>query len=134
MGVYCLRALIRHHTAQAGEIMAVRWSDYYGAAIFGDGQEIACIPHSGCWLEILGTAETSHGKVNQLLPGQVIRYTQSFLLGDRFELPGACAAGARDRQPRRARSSSHGGTAMKRQCDASIPPTDGGKPESEDGT
>jgi hypothetical protein len=93
MGVYCLRALIRHHTAQAGEIMAVRWSDYYGAAIFGDGQEIACIPHSGCWLEILGTAETSHGKVNQLLPGQVIRYTQSFLLGDRFELPGGARVG-----------------------------------------
>jgi len=73
--------------------MAVRWSDYYGAAIFGDGQEIACIPHSGCWLEILGTAETSHGKVNQLLPGQVIRYTQSFLLGDRFELPGGARVG-----------------------------------------
>lgn len=93
MGVYCLRALIRHHTAQVGEIMAVRWSDYYGAAIFGDGQEIACIPHSGCWLEILGTAETSHGKVNQLLPGQVIRYTRSFLLGDRFELPGGARVG-----------------------------------------
>ncbi len=92
MGVYCLRALIRHHTAQVGEIMAVRWSDY-GAAIFGDRQEIACIPHSGCWLEILGTAETSHGKVNQLLPGQVICYTRSFLLGDRFELPGGARVG-----------------------------------------
>ena len=93
MGAYCIRALIRRHTAKVGEIMQVRWSDYYGAAIFGDGQEIACIPHNGCWLEIVGTAETSHGKVNLLLPGQVIRYTRSFLLWDRFELPGGSRVG-----------------------------------------
>ena len=48
MGAYCVRTLIRRHTAQLGEIMAVLWSGYYGAAIFGDGQEIACIPHNGC--------------------------------------------------------------------------------------
>src|SRR5260370_33400509 len=88
MGAYCLRALIRHHPANVGEIMQVRWSDYHGAVIFGDGQEIACIPHTGCWLEIVGTAETSHRKGNLLLPGDVLRYTRSFLLGDRFELPG----------------------------------------------
>ena len=44
MGAYCVRTLIRSHTVQVGEIMVVLWSDYYGAAIFGDGQEIACIP------------------------------------------------------------------------------------------
>ena len=93
MGAYCSRALIPHHTAQVGELMEVLWSDYYGAAIFGDGQEIACIPHNGCWLEIVGTAETSHGKVNLLLPGQVIRYTRSCLLWDRFELPGGSRVG-----------------------------------------
>ena len=95
MGAYCLRGLIRHHTAHVGEIMQVLWSDYHGAAIFGDGQEIACIPHTGCWLEIVGTAETSHRKVNLLLPGHVLRYTRSFLLGDRFELPGGPRIGLR---------------------------------------
>lgn len=88
MGAYCIRALIPRHTAQVGEIMAVLWSDYYGAAIFGDGREIACIPHTECWLEITGTPETTHRKVTRLLPGHVIRYTYTFLLGDRFELRG----------------------------------------------
>ena len=95
MGAYCLRALIRHHPAHVGEIMQVLWSDYYGAAIFGEAQEIACIPHTGCWLEIVGTAETSHRKVNLLLPGDVLRYTRSFLLRDRFELPGGARVGLR---------------------------------------
>ncbi len=95
MGAYCIRALIPRHTAQVGEVMEVLWSDYYGAAMFGDGQEIACIPHTGCWLEITGTAETSHRKVTRLLPGQVIRYTHSFLLGDRFELSGGTRVGLR---------------------------------------
>jgi hypothetical protein len=93
MGAYCIRALIRHHPAHVGEIMEVLWSDYHGAAIFGDGQEIACIPHTGCWLEIVGTAETSHRRVNLLLPGQVLRYRRSFLFGDRFELPGGPRVG-----------------------------------------
>src|SRR6266851_5294177 len=95
MEAYCLRALIRHHPAHVGEIMQVLWSDYYGAAIFGDGQEVACIPHTGCWFEIVGTAETSHRKVNLLLPGHVLRYTRSLLLGDRFELPGGSRVGLR---------------------------------------
>ena len=51
MGAYCIRALIPHHTAQVGELMEVLWSDYYGAAKFGDGREIACIPHTECWFE-----------------------------------------------------------------------------------
>jgi hypothetical protein len=76
-----------------GEIMQVLWSDYYGAAIFGDRQEIACIPHTGCWLEIVGTAETSHRRVNLLLPGHVLRYRRSFLFGDRFEFPGGPRVG-----------------------------------------
>ncbi len=55
MGAYCIRALIPRHPARVGEIMRVRWSDYYGAILFGDRHEIACIPHGGCSLEILGT-------------------------------------------------------------------------------
>src|SRR5207249_2260027 len=43
MGMYCLRALIPVHTAGAGEIMEILWSDYYGAVLFGEGREIACI-------------------------------------------------------------------------------------------
>jgi len=71
-----------------GEIMKVVWSDYDGAVILGDRQEIACIPHTGCRLEVVATPSVSHRKVNLLLPGQVIRYKRSFFLGDRFELPG----------------------------------------------
>ena len=68
--------------------MEVLWFDYYGAIIFGDRKEIACIPHVGCRLEIVATPRSPHRKVNLLLPGEVIRYTHSFFLGDRFELPG----------------------------------------------
>jgi hypothetical protein len=87
MGASCLRALIPVHPARAGEIMRVLRSDYYGAVMFGDKWEIACIPHNGCRLEVVATASTSHRRVNLLLPGQVIRYTRSFFFGDRFELP-----------------------------------------------
>ncbi len=71
MGVYCTLRRIPRHAAQVGEIMKVLWSDYDGAAVFGDRQEIACIPHKGCWLEIVGTVERSHRAVNLLLPGHV---------------------------------------------------------------
>jgi len=73
--------------------MQVLWSDYYGAVLFGDKHEIACIPHKGCRLEIVGTAVTSHRAVNLLLPGHVIRYTRSFLFGDRFELSSGATVG-----------------------------------------
>jgi len=88
MGAYCLLGLIPSHTVSVGEIMEVLWSDYHGAIIFGDGEEVACIPHAGCRLEIVATPPSSHRKVNLLLPGQVIRYMHSFFRGDRFELPG----------------------------------------------
>lgn len=89
MGAYCRRAYIRRHAARVGEIMEVRRfsSYYYDVALFGDQQEIACIPHKGCSLEIVATAETSDGEVNMLLPGQAIWYTRSFFFGDRLELP-----------------------------------------------
>jgi len=87
MGAYCLLGLIASHPARVGEIMEVLWSDYNGPVIFGDRREIACIPHTGCRLEIVVTPPISHGKVNLLLPGQVIRYKRSFFLGDRFEVP-----------------------------------------------
>src|SRR6266478_7063201 len=88
MGAYCHLEKMPSHTVSVGEIMEVRWSDYHGAIIFGDREEVACIPHTGCRLEIVATPPSSHRKVNLLLPGQVIRYTHSFFLGDRFELPG----------------------------------------------
>ena len=87
MGAYCHLEKMPSHTVSVGEIMEVRWSDYHGAIIFGDREEVACIPHTGCRLEIVATPARSHRKVNRLLPGQVIRYTHSFFLGDRFELP-----------------------------------------------
>ena len=93
MGASCLRALIPSHTALVGEIMEVLWSDYYGAVIFGDRREVACIPHKGCRLEIVATAEATHPRVNLLLPGHVIRYKRSFFFGDRFELPSGVTVG-----------------------------------------
>ena len=88
MGTYCLLGLIPSHPARVGEIMKILWSSYHEALIFGGRREIACIPHTGCRLEIVATPPVSHRKVNCLLPGQVIRYKRSFFLGDRFELPG----------------------------------------------
>jgi hypothetical protein len=62
-------------------------SPYYDAVLFGDRKEIVCIPHKGCLLEIVAVGETRDREANRLLPGQVIRYTPSFLFGDRFKLP-----------------------------------------------
>jgi len=87
MGAYCTRGLIPRHAAKPGEVMQVLWSDYYGGALFGDKGEIACIPHKGCSLEIVASGQTRHRAANLLLPGQVIRYTGSFLFIDRFRLP-----------------------------------------------
>ena len=87
MGAYCLLESVRSHRASVGEILEVRWFDYYGAVIFGDRNEIACIPHEGCRLEITATAPSPHRKAELLLPGQVIRYIHSSFLGDRFVLP-----------------------------------------------
>lgn len=96
MGAYCTLDYIRHHPAGLGEIMEVRrLFTYYDAAVFGDRNEIACIPHRGCLLEIVAAGEATHPEVNRLLPGQVIRYTRSFFFGDRFELP----SGTRVRLP-----------------------------------
>jgi hypothetical protein len=53
--------------------MVVLWSDYYGAALFGEEDGLACLPCQGCRLEIVATAESSHHEVNRILPGQVIR-------------------------------------------------------------
>jgi hypothetical protein len=88
MGAYCLLGSIPSHPVSIGEIMEVRQFDCHGAIIFGDREEVACIPRAGCRLEIVATPPSPHRKVNLLLPGQVIRYTHSFFLGDRFELPG----------------------------------------------
>ncbi len=72
--------LVRH-AAGVDEIMKVLWSDYYGAALFGDEEELVCLPHKGCRLEIVATAESSHREVNLILPGQVIRYNEQCQLG-----------------------------------------------------
>jgi len=95
MGVYCLLDSIASHPARVGEIMEVVWFDHHGPVIFGDWKEIACIPHTGCRLEIVATPPSPHPRVDLLLPGQVIRYWQSFFLGDRFELPRGSRVGLR---------------------------------------
>jgi hypothetical protein len=75
------------------EIMVVLWSDYYGAALFGEEDELACLPCQGCRLEIVATAESSHHEVNRILPGQVIRYKGTVCFLDRFELPSNTTVG-----------------------------------------
>jgi len=95
MGVYCLLDSIASHPARVGEIMEIVWFDHHGPVIFGDWKEIACIPHTGCRLEIVATPPSVHPRVDLLLPGQVIRYWQSFFLGDRFELPRGSRVGLR---------------------------------------
>lgn len=79
------------HTAKVGEIIAVLWSDYYGATTFGEEGEIARLPNKGCRLEVLATAQSSHPEVSFVLPGQVIRYKGSYCFLDRFELPSGTA-------------------------------------------
>jgi len=92
MGAYCLFTQVPHHAARIGEILEVWWSDYYGAALFGDGEEIACIPHAGCRLEIVATAPTAHRDVNLLLPGHIVRFRYSWFLPDRLTLPSGTKA------------------------------------------
>src|SRR5262252_3913238 len=86
MGAYC-RVPLPRHAAKEGETLTVLWSEYYGAALFGDRMEIACIPHKGCRVEIVAAAQTSHREVNLLLPGQVLRYKRSSIFPDRLVLP-----------------------------------------------
>ena len=93
MGAYRRWVPVPHHTAKVDEIMEDLWSDYYGAALFGDEREIACLPHKGCRLEIVATAESSHDEVNLILPGHVVRYKGSFCFLDRFELPSGTIVG-----------------------------------------
>ncbi len=96
MGAYCLLARARYHTARPGEIMEVRALTTYpsgGVALFGDDDEVACIPHQGCSLEIVATAPSADRDVNLLLPGQTLRYRRSFFFGDRVELPGGRKVG-----------------------------------------
>jgi len=95
MGAYCLLGSIPSHRAGIGEILEVLWFECHGAIIFGDRKEVACIPHAGCRLEILATPPSPHRKVDLLLPGQVIRYMHSFILGDRFVLPSGRKVGLR---------------------------------------
>jgi hypothetical protein len=93
MGAYRRWVPISHHTVKVDEVMKVLWSDYYGAALFGDENEIACLPHKGCRLEIVAAAESSHHEANLILPGQVVRYQGSFILLGRFEFPSGIIVG-----------------------------------------
>ncbi len=86
MGAYC-RVPLPRHVATDDETLEVLWSDYYGAALFGDRGEIACVPHAGCRLEIVATAPSGHREVTQLLPGQVLPYRRALFLLDVLVLP-----------------------------------------------
>ncbi len=81
------------HTAKIAEIMEVLWSDYYGAALFGDDDEIASLPHKRCRVEVVKTAESPHREVNLVLPGQVLRHAGRFCFLDRFALPSGTTVG-----------------------------------------
>jgi hypothetical protein len=81
------------HPAKVDETMKVLWSDYYGAALFGDEEELACLPYKGCRLEVVATAESAHHVVNRILPGQVIRYAGTFCCLDRFDLSSGTTVG-----------------------------------------
>lgn len=86
MGAYC-QVPLPLHAATEGETLEVMWSDYYGAALFGDRMEIACIPHRGCRLEIVATAPTEQRELSLLLPGQVLHYKRAFYFLDQLVLP-----------------------------------------------
>jgi len=86
MGAYC-RVPLPRHIAADGETLEVLWSDYYGAALFGERREIACVPHTGCRLEIVATAPSRNREVTRLLPGQVLPYRRTFFLFDHLVLP-----------------------------------------------
>ena len=86
MGAYC-RVPLPRHIAADGETLEVLWSDYYGAALFGERREIACVPHTGCRLEIVATAPSGNPEVTRLLPGQVLPYRRTFFLLDQLVLP-----------------------------------------------
>jgi hypothetical protein len=92
MGAYCMHARIPRHKAEVGEVMEVRALPSLPGdpqvALIGAREEIACIPHKGCRLEIVSTAPSFHRRVDLLLPGQVLEYKQSFFFGDRVWLPG----------------------------------------------
>lgn len=97
MGAYCTLTRVRHHGARVGETLEVRrLSPYHEAALFGDKEEVACIPHKGCLLELVAARESMHREVNRLLPGEIIRYSRSFFFGDRFELPSGTKVGLAD--------------------------------------
>ncbi len=91
MGAYC-RVPVPRHIAAEGETLKVLWSDYYGAALFGERREIACVPHGGCRLEIVATATTRHREGQQLLPGQGVQYKRTFWFFDQLVLPSGRSA------------------------------------------
>ena len=95
MGAYCTHVSIPRHPAKVGERIEVRQFSAFEVGLVGENEEIACIPHKGCRLEILATAPTSHRALTLLLPGQLLRYKRSFFLGDRFELPGGTTVSLR---------------------------------------
>jgi len=61
--------------------------------LIGDNEEVACIPHQGCKLEIQATAKSPHREADRLLPGQAISYIQVrfgwFIRRELFLLPDA---------------------------------------------
>ena len=81
------------HTVSVDEILDVLWSDYYGAVLFGEAGEIADLPHKGCRLEVVATAESSGREVNLILPGEIVHYKGSFCFLARFELPSGTTIG-----------------------------------------
>ena len=63
------------HKAEVGEIMVVV-REFSRMRMVGNRDEIACIPHEGCRLEIQETAASTDPQVKQLLPLDEITYIQ----------------------------------------------------------
>lgn len=81
----------RFHQARVGEEVCVRGNAYGRMILRGHRDEVACVPHQGCRLEVLAVAPSKNPEVQQLLPLDTITYIQARFLRifrrDLFLLP-----------------------------------------------
>jgi hypothetical protein len=82
------------HTARLDEIMVVRGSDYYGAALVGaEGRDRPSAAQGMSARSRSDGGELTPRRKPVILPGQVIRYKGSFCFLQRFELPSETTVG-----------------------------------------
>ncbi len=66
----------RFHDARVGEAMRVTGNAYGDMVLRGDRDEVACVPHRGCRLELLEVAPSNNPEVQKLLPLDFITFIQ----------------------------------------------------------